>query len=440
MFVAHNVGSSRDDINILLLGETGVGKSTFINALVNYLHYNTLDQALQEDLKILIPCSFVLADSTAEEEHHVNIGNADQNEHPNVDGASATQACRSYVFDIGGRRVRLIDGPGVGDTRGMQYESKNFDNILSYISQYEHLNGICILLKPSLTRLNIYFRYCVKELLRHLNRSAARNILFVFTNARATFYKPGETAPILRKLLAELHQQTGVQVPFDQSNTFMFDNEAFRFLAAHATGIRFIMSDKAWYDESWRKSVEQINRLMRKILECDLHPVRETRSLNEAQQLIRQLSRPIAETSRLILENIGMAEKYKQRILSGQSPDLDSRLPQRVGQYVRLQKRLTVCVTPECTALIRIDDELRVDYHKHCHDGCFLQNVVQECIGDPILRGCAAMNSRGQFTHRKGFSIFNDLLLFDRHLQQLRMRLDETHAHHLSIREKYRVH
>ena len=96
-------------------------------------------------------------------------------------------------FDLPIVVLRLIDGPGVGDTRGADHEARNFENILAYISQYEHLNGICILLRPSITRLNIYFRYCIKELLRHLHVNAKENIMFVFTYARATFYKPGET-------------------------------------------------------------------------------------------------------------------------------------------------------------------------------------------------------------------------------------------------------
>jgi Flp pilus assembly CpaF family ATPase len=55
---------SDTDINILLLGSTGDGMTTFINAFINYLAYDTLDIALKHELKVLIPTSFITFDES----------------------------------------------------------------------------------------------------------------------------------------------------------------------------------------------------------------------------------------------------------------------------------------------------------------------------------------------------------------------------------------
>jgi hypothetical protein len=135
-------------------------------------------------------------------------------------GQSSTRCCRSYFFHMDDfQSLRIIDTPGVGDIRGTNEDAKNFQDIMSYLSQFEHLNGMCLLLKPNESRLMIFFRFCIKELLTHLHRSAVSNILFCFTNARSTFYLPGETAPLLRKLLMELEENTGLKIPFSKENS-----------------------------------------------------------------------------------------------------------------------------------------------------------------------------------------------------------------------------
>src|SRR6266487_1984929 len=103
------------EINILLLGETGVGKSTFINSFVNYLKFDTLNEAKSGNMEVLISSKFTITDDNFETKT-IKIGNDDLNEKLESIGMSSTQECKSYIFQAAENKfVRLIDTPGIGD-------------------------------------------------------------------------------------------------------------------------------------------------------------------------------------------------------------------------------------------------------------------------------------------------------------------------------------
>ncbi len=226
-------------VNILIMGETGVGKSTFINAFINYLAFKTLDEALGEELRYVIPTSFqtqVMDRSRSDGkivQHKITVGNRDD-EKDGSKGDSATQQTSVYPITIEDRTIRLIDTPGVGDTRGVQFDKKNMADILATLNSYDELHGILILLKSNNARLTITFEFCVKELLTHLHRSAVGNIAFGFTNTRISNYTPGDTFGPLETLLSN---QPDVQLSLDMKTSYCFDSESFRYLAAYKQGV-----------------------------------------------------------------------------------------------------------------------------------------------------------------------------------------------------------
>ncbi|CAF1014228.1 unnamed protein product [Rotaria sp. Silwood1] len=295
-------------INILLLGESGVGKSTFINAFVNYLTFETLNKAEQGKPVVLIPVSFLMTVGNNFDECIVKFGNSDSFNNEDFDhpGQSVTQHCKSYVFhlnDTNKTKLRIIDTPGFGDTRGLRQDDANMQHILEYINELTHLNAVCFLLKPNASRINSFFIACLTQLLDLLGPNARQNIVFCFTNARSTFYTPGDTAPLLKSMLQSF---SFGDIPFIKQNTFCFDNESFRYLVARQNSIEFNDQDYSEYENSWSKSVTESNHFLSFVCrELKSHVIKdESQSIKQTQLQISCMIRPMLETMRNIFQNL----------------------------------------------------------------------------------------------------------------------------------------
>jgi hypothetical protein len=183
-------------INILLIGEKGVGKSTFINAFANYLKFKTVEQAQTNGPTVLKPLSFRMMTNDTFEEQTCTFGNFNHHDQ------SITSSCQTYPLDLylnDGKKLRFIDTPSLEDTPDFdQDNTNNIKHILDYVNKLSHLNAVCFLLQPDASRLLTSFQSCFGQLINRLGRNIRNNIIFCFTNALINFSMPGSTASLLK--------------------------------------------------------------------------------------------------------------------------------------------------------------------------------------------------------------------------------------------------
>lgn len=358
-------------LNILLLGETGVGKSTFINALSNYLTFPTIDKACHGEMQSLMYPEFMISDAQGTE-NKIVVGTPNDDEGANNKsvGSSCTQKCKAYTFPIGQKRfIRLVDTPGIGDTRGFDQDVKNMKDISSFISRYDVLNAICILLEPDEERLTISLQYCIIELLAHLHKDASCNILFCFTNSRRTFFRVRSTKRLLTELLSQSSKTAAIKL--DTDTMYYFDSEAFKFLASMKHGLKFSPSEANSFGLSWETSADEASRLIKRIASSSPHDTRNTLSLNRVRDMLATIEIPLAAISAAIQNNLdentrnvkelrerhgNIAAKYKTLLIK-----------EEVSEMVSMGHLRTICNESSCKGRI-------------CHDDCRSTETVTGVI------------------------------------------------------------
>jgi hypothetical protein len=150
-----------------------------------------------------------------------------------------------------------------------------------------------------------------------LGPNARENIIFCFTNTRATFYTPGNTAPLLREMLINI-SPNGNTCQFAKENTFCFDSESFRYLTVIKATKAMVFDDnqKNDFDKSWKMSIDESIRFLRYIKSRPEYRLNTCHSIKHAQMLITLLVRPILETLRNILRNLVLGDmKINQHVI-----------------------------------------------------------------------------------------------------------------------------
>ena len=127
--------------NIMIIGETGVGKSTWIHCFINYMQSIQLEENERY---------YLFDEKSLQEEYEKEHGKK-------LEGCSVTDVPAIYNIEASNlfkNPIRLIDTAGFGDTRGPEYDEKITEDIRNLFegSEIETLNAVCLIFKANQTR------------------------------------------------------------------------------------------------------------------------------------------------------------------------------------------------------------------------------------------------------------------------------------------------
>uniref|UniRef100_A0A914I3F6 G domain-containing protein n=1 Tax=Globodera rostochiensis TaxID=31243 RepID=A0A914I3F6_GLORO len=386
---------SKGILTILLLGETGVGKSTLINAIVNYLKHPTFEEAIQADeIESVIPARFCTEEYDEDGnlvQKEVVIGKKSKDECLEP-GKSQTKWPNAYITPSKvGHKIRLIDAPGILDTGGIKEDNLNLHKTLSFISTLPELHAICILLRPNSTRTGPAFKYCINGLLTYLHKNAAKNIFFMFTNARGSNYKMGKTRELLQGILNPIEAAHKVSIPLHRDRIYCLDNEAFEHLCLiKKANVRYSEENMADFSKSWTRAEQELQRMLKNVSALKPHRTWETVSLNKAHRTIVDLTYPLASISQSIQDNLIRIKEQQESINKGEQ-EMTTAPTFETVQFVPLQHPRTVCTSARCTEVKKTAAKEIKLYRRHCHPHCYLENIIAENMPNESLKNCWAL-------------------------------------------------
>jgi len=302
---------------VLLIGESGVGKSTWINAFANYCSFESLEDAVKAGGFYPIPCTFSVFDprtkkvivitSWGEGEPGLSVPVAKP-------GESVTQNPNEYAFRHKQTVINFIDTPGLLDTRDAGTskhfnDKKHVDNIFKLLSSYQEIHAIFILMKANEYRLSDSLQYTLTEIFKRLNKEACDNVVFVLTNAASVQFQPDTLPPILQQFLE--NNKLPIALPPNKPTIYCFENYTVKYIAECKNKIPHNEYTERDAPISWQKSVKSTQELLHYVSSLEPLPLDAIKSITDAFNTVSMMSRLLLDTMMCIYKDVNELEEKK---------------------------------------------------------------------------------------------------------------------------------
>jgi len=293
--------------NIMIVGETGVGKSTWIHAFLNYMQ----GIQIEENIRYLL-----FNEKEKQEKYAKKYGEKQK-------GSSVTDIPEVYnieqtvLFD---NPIRLIDTAGFGDTRGKEFDEKITKDIQKLFENWnlKNLNAICIIFKASDTRCHERSKDILDKLFSLFGEDIKKNIIIIFTFADSYTNIPALTA--LKNKDAPFYKILGdiEDIPyFAFNNQAYFSNERDTFKIPFEKNqinfgklIKYIFSLRSITLEKTREVIKNRDQIKTKIFNLTVKLNDIIKYIDSALYSQKNISEDQKELNYLENNNIEYIEKY----------------------------------------------------------------------------------------------------------------------------------
>ena len=344
------LGADRDprrhfEYKMLLIGETGSGKTSFLNLLCNC---NLISVLGLTDYGGDALSQFTMFNDVALERH----------EDLEISMRSNTSAVRLYNVNVGDIQVGIIDTPGFGDTSGLKADEKNTEATVRYLDeQVKFISCVCLVVNGRQSRMNTNLKLVLTQITSILPRTVLNNLVIVFTNTANVLdlnFDPAEFDDFLGAKIGKCRQ-------------FCVENPYCKFEKVKR------MQDHLSIDEiasNMQSSFKETTIVLAKMCEVmrDFKPVPTdyfTRLYEKRQQIEKNVLRILAEydNSNNLEENTAVAKRNVEEALTNKMINKDFTISY---EYVKIHADVTDLHNTVCGICC-----------SNCHVPCQLESVFR---------------------------------------------------------------
>lgn len=204
------------DMTIVLLGETGSGKTTFNNVIPNFLD----GRAYHDERLVAVPQNKTVEvrkgkSHTIKMDCNIDVFEGKGSEQTANQAKSQTTKCSIYKYldKETGYTLKVVDPPGLNDTNGLDQDKLHVKEIVDTLMLLQGVNIVCIVTNGCNSRLSKGLELALKTIKEMFTKEFLPNFIVCQTHL------PKMVTPLCTDLLNDLNLST--------ENTFKFDNSCF---------------------------------------------------------------------------------------------------------------------------------------------------------------------------------------------------------------------